>query len=227
MNVTDATSTNVFVTPSTALQVQPAATATSNACGDGDGNRVHHHGHHRGGMGGALMQALKGLGLTAADGSAQTASSDHDGDDAGSAAGTAHASIKGDIRSFMHALFQAVRSESSGASDGSTAAVGAATTGAGAGSDPQAGFASGLSALITQVGNGSAPSDLQSAFDKLASDLQAVKGAAPASSAAGTADASSAPSATLLQLLTQMQQNLGYGPRTASTATGNLVGTSA
>jgi len=169
------------------------------------------------------MQALQSLGLSPgqADASAQTGSSDPDGDDSTHAAGSADASIKGDIRSFMHALFQAVRSESSNTSDG-----GAAASGTSAGSDPKAGLASGLSALITRVGNGSASSDLRSAFDKLASDLQAVQGAAPAGSDAATAGADGAPSVTLLQLLTQMQQNLGYGPHSAASATGNLVGTS-
>jgi len=35
------------------------------------------------------------------------------------------------------------------------------------------------------------------------------------------------PDRRLQQLLTQMQQNLGYGPTSASASTGNLIGTSA
>jgi hypothetical protein len=236
VNVSDLSS-SLYVAPPTSLQPQSAAAGVSGANDpdhDGDAGRVHHHGgHHHGGgrVGGALMQALQSLGVSmpqangSATGSSSASNNDGDADDGNGGQSNGAGSIKGDLRSFMHALFQAVRSESTGASNGS------ADSSSGAGSDPKAGFSNGLATLIAQVGNGSAPSDLQSAFDQLMSDLgrgnttAAVAGASGTSAAADSAG--SAASVSLMQLLTQMQQNLGYGPASASASTGNLVGTSA
>jgi hypothetical protein len=199
--------------------VNPAASGDS----QGDGGRVHHghHGHHGGGMRQAVLQALQSLGVSATSSSGAASSSDPDGDGDAAPAGTAATGgLKHDLRQFMQALFQAVRSE---ASPGAASTDATATSAAPATGGPRADFTSGLSALISQVSAGSAPSDLQSAFDKLASDLQP-------SSAAGSADAgvSSATSLTLQKLLETLQQGLGYGASTASTASvGNIVSQSA
>ena len=102
---------------------------------------------------------------------------------------------KQDTGDFMHALFEAVKAESPSSAGGAP-------------SDAKAGFASGLSALITDLGNGSAPADLQDAFSKVA------PGAAPAA---------------LQSFLSALQQNLGYGHSTGSAgaAAGNTISTQA
>jgi hypothetical protein len=87
-------------------------------------------------------------------------------------------------------------------------------------SDPKANFAAGLSALISQVSNNQAPAGLQSAFFQVVTDLQRTNGTAGTSSGATT---SSNPQATLQALLTQMQQNLGYGATSSSSALGNIL----
>jgi hypothetical protein len=164
----------------------------------------------------AMMQALQSLGLAvpgqpqATSGSSPTSpsstSTDSDGDSDGSTAATG--SIKKDLRQFMHALFQAVKSESSATSGNGTSAS----------TDPKANFAAGLTALISQVSNGSAPSDLQSAFTQLTSDLQAAGSAATAT----TTSATSAATTSLQALLTELQKNIGYGSSTLSPV-GNLL----
>jgi hypothetical protein len=216
MNVTS-TSSSTYVEPSP--MIQTGSGATPPACNDqgGEGGRVH-HGHRGGGLGHALEQALQSLGLSApasSAGSSSASSSSAAGDDGDGHGDNAGASnIKADMRQFMHALFQAVKGEG-----GATAGAAAGSTSAG---DQKTDFASGLSALVAQVSNGSAPSDLQSAFNALAADLQpggGVSGAA--ASGAGAA------SLTLQSLLTKMQSNLGYGPASASATTGNLVSTNA
>ena len=82
-------------------------------------------------------------------------------------------------------------------------------------------FASGLSALISQVSNGQAPAALQSAFTQLASDLQGSRSATAGTSSATTGTATSTTQATLQALLTQMQQNLGYA--SSNTALSNTL----
>jgi hypothetical protein len=74
--------------------------------------------------------------------------------------------INGDMQKFMQALVQAIKSDSP------SAASAVATTGSTTNSPSN--FASGLSALIYQVGNGSAPTDLQNAFTQFSSDLQSA-----------------------------------------------------
>jgi cytoskeletal protein RodZ len=130
------------------------------------------------------------------------------------------------MRQFMQALFQAVKSESASSS---TSTNGTSTTSS---ADPKTSFASSLSALISQVGNGQAPADLQSAFSKLATDLQGTSGSSTSStSGTTTSGATTSQSAFTLQtLLSQMQQNLGYGASGSSTSSsasslGNLVST--
>ena len=76
--------------------------------------------------------------------------------------------------------------------------------------------------MISQVSNGSAPSDLQSAFTQLASDFSS--GASTGSSAPTSGDTSSP--ATLQAFLTQLQQTLGYASSgNSATATGALLTT--
>jgi hypothetical protein len=81
--------------------------------------------------------------------------------------------------------------------------------------------------LISQVSNGTAPSDLQSAFDKVAADLTQSGSSSANITAASSGSASSSSSATLQALLTQLQQNLGYGTSSSSAAIGNLLTTQA
>ena len=205
----------------------------------------------------ALAQALESLGLSltgsasasspvasstasasaaaasgaAAAGTAATASSapaastpvpapDHDRDHDVSSEGR---SIAGDVRHLMHALFEDVRAENL-LSPGAGAASGSST--------PGASFASGLAALIGQVQSGSAPANLQRAFDALVTNLSQL-GTQPAAGASGAATpavastttqapaitqapASNAGTATstqalLVQFLTNLQTDLGLG----------------
>ena len=115
------------------------------------------------------------------------------------------------MQQFMHSLFEAVKGESSSSS---------ASTSTGNG-DPQSTFAAGLSSLISQVSGGSAPSDLQAAFSKLASDLQS-SGATTGSTGSSSTSSSDAVQATLQAFLTNLQQDLGYGTSNAS-ASGSLI----
>jgi hypothetical protein len=175
----------------------------------------------------------------------QTAATDDDGDTDGS--NSALKTVRHDLRQFMHALFQAVKDAASTASAAAAAPASAASATASAGAhDPKARFAAGLSALVAQIGSGSAPSELQQAFDKLVADLQPPAAAAtpattatttpatttpapapaatPASTPAATADATSG--ATLQALLIALQKDLGYGS-TGAPATGNVISTQA
>jgi len=139
-------------------------------------------------------------------------------------------SIAGDVRHLMHALFEDVRAENL-LSPGAGAASGSST--------PGASFASGLAALIGQVQSGSAPANLQRAFDALVTNLSQLgtQPAAGASSAATPAVASTTPQAAaastqaptttqapasnagtatstqalLVQFLTNLQTDLGLG----------------
>ena len=77
------------------------------------------------------------------------------------ASGSAKGEIKHDTAQFMHALFQAVAAESAPSAPAS-----------GSRNDPKASFSAGLSALITEASNGTAPAALQAAFDKLAAALK-------------------------------------------------------
>jgi len=109
---------------------------------------------------------------------------DNDDDDQRPAA----SGIQSDIRQFMHALFQAVRGQGTdaGASTDANANSNASSTEHSRGHKGH--FGAGLASLISQVSNGSAPAALQSAFDKLVTDIQAAGASAPAAggSVAGT-----------------------------------------
>jgi hypothetical protein len=207
--------------------------------GDGDGGagRVRHGGHTHGGGGGgggavgaALVQALQSLGLStggAPTGSDTTTRALTDSSSGAPSTGTADPSkVRQDLHQFMHALIQAVQGDAStssaGGSDSSTSSASAPASPA----DRKASFAGGLSALITQVGNGAAPAGLQSAFGTLAQDLQGGGAAAGGTPDGGTSGATSG-GATLQQLLTQLQQNLGYGSSAGATAAGSLLSTTA
>lgn len=183
--------------------------------GDGDAGRVHHHGHGGGQMRQAMTQALQSLGLAmpqqAGSSTSAASSADPDGDGDGDGSNASVSSVKHDMRQFMHALFQAVKGEDSS---------GTSATQSGSGGTANS-FSAGLSALITQVSNGSAPAQLQDAFNNLASDLQ---GGANAAANGSTAT----PSVTLQNLLSQLQLNLGYGSAAGGTAsTGNVISTQA
>jgi hypothetical protein len=190
---------------------QPPQVGGAADADDGGGARPHkmHGGGH---MRQAVMQALQSLGLTPPQGtSASGATSTSTAGSGGSSdSSSATGGIQQDMQQFMHSLFEAVKSESP---SGAVAASGSG--------DPKSSFADGLSSLISQVSSGSAPPDLQSAFSKLASDLQAAGGAASPTAASSSSGAGSV-QATLQAFLTNLQQDLGYGSSNAS-AIGNLV----
>ena len=208
---------------STLSQLQSAAGAQRGTTTDGDGGRVH-HGHRGGGMGHAVMQALQSLGLNLSQPASPSSQSnaagttDSDGDNDGSGGASGASSVRQDLHQFMHALFQAIRSESAGSSDANSAATTAPS------GDPRAAVGSGMAALVSQVSNGSAPADLQSAFDKLLKDTQGAAAASSFSNTTGSPASGNATSTvTLQQLLTQLQQTLGYGPASTSDLLGNAL----
>ena len=200
------TSSSSYVAPSTFVQGTSTGMPACGAQGDGD-HRSGVHGHHRhGAVAGALMQALQSVGLSEPKASGNTSA--QEGQSGGN---DVDGTVRSDMHHFMHALFDAVKGEKSQTTDAASGTAGKGATD----------FSSGLAALISQVSNGSAPPELQSDFDKLVLASQA-------GGAAGNGSASSS-SVTLQQVLTKLQQNLGYGSATTSAfpSTGNLVSTSA
>jgi hypothetical protein len=107
--------------------------------------------------------------------------------------------IAGDVRHLMHALFEDVRAENLLAPGSGSAS---------ASSTPGSSFASGLAALISQVQSGSAPANLQRAFDALVANLSQV-GTQSASAAAPASTLNT--QALLVQFLTNLQTDLGLG----------------
>jgi hypothetical protein len=226
MSVSGISSSN-YVAPAVLTQGSSQVSGASDPDGDGGGHRSHKARGAGGQMQNVLMQALQSLGLTvpqqttATTATTATASTgqtstgaDSDGDSDGSTSATS--SVKKDMRQFMHALFQAVKSENASSTSG-TSGAGATST------DPKSNFAAGLSALISQVSNGTAPADLQSAFAKVAADLQPASTISASTNTTSTGTFSSTPQATLQALLTQLQQNLGYGATSSTAAIGNFV----
>jgi hypothetical protein len=217
MDISSLSSFNTTITSlSSTGAVQGAGSGPFDADGDGDagGHRV--HGGRHGRMGEAVMQALQSLGISmpAPDGQAGNASSSQDNGSSGATAGGADAAsgsgdVRKDVHNFMHALFEAVKSESSGdagAADGTNSTANGPSS-----------FASGLSALVTQASNGTAPADLQSAFDVLQSDVQAA-------GSSSSADGSSGTQVSLQAFLTKLQDGLGYGTTAnSSSSTGNIL----
>lgn len=204
------TSISTTIAPSATSSMQPTVPAGSSDQNDDPVKKSHaRHGHGGGHMLSAVSQALQSLGLTLPTGAPAATSSNSS--PAGPSVGTGSSSssqVKNDLRQFMHQLFEAVKA--GGAASQPSDASGAPSSG-----DAQAGFAAGLSALITQVSGGTAPAALQGAFAQLSSDLAP---AAVSSSSAG----SSRGQATLQAFLTNLQQDLGYG-QTSASATGSLV----
>ena len=157
--------------------------------------------HHGGHLMQALQEAFQSLGLSApATVSAATTSSGSDNNGSGTSTSStrvsgaiAPTSLQTALRNFVQALFSAVHSDHSVSTS----------------SAPGGRFSAGLSAVITQVSNGNASSDLQSAFSSLVSDLQ-TRNASSSSSAAAPV--------TLQSLLTTLQQDLGYDDNNASAA---------
>ncbi|MBV9892119.1 MAG: hypothetical protein JO090_14690 [Rhizobacter sp.] len=171
-----------------------------------------HHAHGGGHMRQAVQQALQSLGLTMPDANATTTASSSAATASDASPASSDSRVRQDMHQFMHSLFEAVKSES---------ATSASSTSSG-GTDPQSNFASGLSSLISQVGAGSAPSDLQAAFSQLASDLQTA-GATSSSGSGSSSGASGTVQATLQAFLTNLQQDLGYGTSPSASAGGSLI----
>jgi hypothetical protein len=207
------------------VQAPSSVSGTQDADGDsGTATAVHGGGHHHGGgrVGQAVMDALQSLGVslppppgaqTQSDSTTtgtSSATSAVGSTDASSSTGT----VRTDLRAFMHDLFQAVKGEQTS---------GSGTTGSDP-SKPGASFASGLSALISQVSSGAAPADLQSAFNQLTTDLQSATGGSSGSSGSLSSGDGSQPN--LLSFLTKLQDSLGYAASNNS-ATGNLVSATA
>ena len=226
MNISTVSGFNTPLSATSRSQLAQSA-GSADTDGDGDGGRVHRARAGRGQAMDALMQALQALGLPVAQGTSVQAtagaasagqaagSPDGDGDSDGSAQSAS--SLKQDLHQFMHALFQAIRSESPSAS----------STADGSSTDPKNGFSAKLSALISQVSNGSAPADLQGAFSKLAADLQSAKPAVAANAAAGATTSDTLQHASLQSLLTLLQQNMGYGSTAGASTAGNVISTQA
>jgi len=214
MNI-DSSSQTLPITSTPPLRPSQAAQGTDQD-GDSGVGRVHQGHRGQGGqMRNAMIQAFQSLGLSLPSQGGNTptnsakSSNDGDADDGVSATGN----IKKDMRQFMHALFQAVRSEQSSSSATTSSAVSNAT-------NQQGGFSSGLSALIAQVSNGSAPTDLQNAFSALVNDLK--QAGASGQTTSGTKN----PSVTLQAMLTKLQQNLGYAG-SGLIGAGNIISTKA
>jgi hypothetical protein len=121
------------------------------------------------------------------------------------------------MHQFMHTLFEALKGE--GASSGSSSS--SSSSSSDGSPSPQTRLSSDLSSLISDVSNGNAPSDLQDAFSKLATDLQSGGGTSTSTSSG------SGNEATLQAFLTALQQDLGYGSTAPSTSAGSLVTTQA
>jgi hypothetical protein len=107
--------------------------------------------------------------------------------------------IAGDVRHLMHALFEDVRAENLLAPSSGSAS---------ASSTPGSSFASSLAALISQVQSGSAPANLQRAFDSLVANLSQV---GTQSASAATPASTLNTQALLVQFLTNLQTDLGLG----------------
>jgi hypothetical protein len=231
------TSISTYTTsPSTLIQggATNQATNVSKPAGESAGSsRPHgHHGHRGGGkMENALMQALQSMGLDTSKANAATSSgassstgTDADGNNDGSSGSSDSTSkVKHDMSAFMHSMFEAMRSEDANSSS-SGDANGASTANGGGKPD----FAGDLGKLISQVSSGTAPAALQSAFDQLKSDLQPAATGSTATTPAATGASTDTSQGTLLNLLEQVQKNVGYGSGTSSTASvGNIVSQSA
>ncbi len=167
----------------------------------------------------ALMQALQSMGLTMPQGGAtsgSSASASASGNASTSGTSSTAANVKDDLHQFMHALFQAVKGE------GASNPIKTDSSSASSSGDPQSSFAAGLSALIAQVGSGTAPAGLQDAFSKLAADLQGSTSSSATGTAAAATGSSASTQPSLQTLLTTLQQDLGYGS-SSTLALGNTV----
>jgi hypothetical protein len=215
------------VTPASTPQATAGAQPTMRR-NDGDADDIapagashgHRGGHHGGAIGNDLVKALQSLGIgvpgattssTPANGATSAAGAD-------GAATASSDSPRQVIGQFMHALFEAVRSASASPTDAATSTP--------APGDRKAQFASGLSALIGEVGTGAAPPALQTAFSALMGALGAASGGSTGSSNDSSSSAGKG-AATLQQLLSQLQAQVGYGPAASRSSAGTLVNTTA
>lgn len=167
---------------------------------DDDADRkTAHVRHHRGGhMHDAIRQTLDSLGLSRSDTKGTGGTTNSKGDQ-----------TKQDMHDFMHALFQAIKNDTPSAANTASNNANSGKTDAGAG------IGTGLNALLTDVSNGKAPTDLQDAFSRLVADFQN-----PSNNTGSTSGDQAAP--TLQTFLTQLQAKLGYGTSTSGAA-GSLV----
>jgi hypothetical protein len=211
MNISGLTNSVPTIGSSSSVQTGQLAGLSDPDSGDGRVHKPHGRGGH---MHAALTEAFQSLGLTVPQGgaSASSSSASAGGDSSTSGASSATGNVKQDMHDFMHELFQAVKSEGS---------ANPTTTDSGSG-DPQSSFAAGLSALISQVSNGSAPAGLQDAFSKLAADLQGSASSSATTDASASSASTASTQPTLQALLTNLQQDLGYG-KSSTSAVGNSV----
>jgi hypothetical protein len=166
----------------------------------------------------ALAEALQGLGMPLPATTSPTAATPPQRSERADAdSSSQNTSLRQDLHQFVHELFQALRQ--AGSPHDSAPATSAASSDSAPPVNlepaPKPRVASNLSALISQVSSGSVPPGLQSAYAKLVTDLQ------PSGS---VADSGNTTPPTLQELLTRLQQNLGYGA-TALDPSGNLVDT--
>ena len=87
----------------------------------------------------------------------------------------APSSVQQDMRRFMHALFQAVKAQAPSGPPDAAVNLPGVQAGEGRPLEMRDKFAAALSSLISQVGAGKAPAELQAAFIQLADDLQPSK----------------------------------------------------
>lgn len=214
-----------YVSPLSSIQSTSSGNAVGSSAdpdGDGDGGRPHRA--HRGGghMQQAMAQAFQSLGLSLPQNDSTKPSAagatDSDADSDGSTSGVSN--VRQDMHQFTHALFQAVKADSSSAAPTSTQNT--SGNGQAGPSDGQNGFAAGLSSLISQVASGNAPAALQDAFTKLTSDLQSGGGTTSSSTTSASGNSSQA---TLQAFLNKLQENLGYGSSSSSSAAGAILST--
>lgn len=190
---------------------------------DRDGDRQDDRVEPQQSSGGQLQQALaevmQGLGLPLPASTSPTETAPPHRSERAAEDSSQNTSLRQDLHQFVHELFQALRQAGSG--HDSNPATSAASSDSVPPPNPEPApkprVASNLSALISQVSSGSVPPGLQSAYAKLVTDLQ------PSGS---VADSGNTTPPTLQELLTRLQQNLGYGA-TALDPSGNLVDTMA
>lgn len=171
-------------TPQGASSTQPARPLAAEREGRGEESQSVHHSHHGGGgrMHHALTSARQSLGLTlpATESADMKGGDDKQGSDRVAAGNgeqrrAAPSSVQQDMRRFMHALFQAVKAQAPSGPPDAAVNLPSVQVGEGRPLEMRDKFAAALSSLISQVGAGKAPAELQAAFIQLEDDLQPSK----------------------------------------------------